>query len=129
MLACFRAIMRGLVDSGKYKFTKEYRILRRPEFVRLSQNGKKIQNRHFLLFYTPGRENRTRLGVTVTKRVGNAVTRNRLKRLARECFRVNRNRFKKDWDISLIAKKEAAGLPTQIIIRSIEELFNKISDS
>lgn len=129
MLACFRAIMRGLVDSGKHTFSKDYRILCRPEFLRLSQSGKKIQNRHFLIFYTPGRENRTRLGVTVTKRVGNAVTRNRLKRLARECFRVNRDRFKKVWDISLITKKEAVGLPTQTVFSSIEELFNKISNS
>ena len=118
-----------MADSGKYTFSKDDRILKRPEFLRLSRCGKKIQNRHFLIFYAPGRENRTRLGVTITKRVGNAVTRNRLKRLARECFRKGRHRFKGAWDISLIAKKTSADLPAQRVINSIEELFAEITNT
>lgn len=118
-----------MADSGKYTFSKDDRILKRPEFLRLSRCGNKIQNRHFLIFYAPGRENRTRLGVTITKRVGNAVTRNRLRRLARECFRKGRHRFKGTWDISLIAKTTSADLPAQRVINSIEELFTEITNT
>jgi ribonuclease P protein component len=110
-----------------HSFSKADRILKRPEFIQLSRNGKKIQNRHFIFIYSPGQQNQSRLGVTVSKRVGNAVKRNRIKRLAREYFRRNRHRQKGIWDINIIAKKKAANLPTAQIFLSFENLFKHIS--
>jgi ribonuclease P protein component len=94
----------------------------------LSRQGKKIQNRLFIIFYTPGRQSSSRLGITVARKVGNAVTRNRVKRLVREYYRLNRYRLKGVWDISLIAKRDAADSPTHTIHNAIGTLFEKISD-
>jgi ribonuclease P protein component len=51
----------------------------------------------------------SRMGVTVTRKVGNAVTRNRIKRLVREVFRRHRDRLVSGLDVVLIAKRNAAG--------------------
>lgn len=52
----------------------------------------------------------TRLGLTVSRRVGNAVVRNRVKRRLREWFREARWELSGTWDIVVIARREAAGL-------------------
>ena len=50
----------------------------------------------------------TRLGITVTRKVGKAVTRNRVKRLVREVFRRQRRHFRPGLDMVWIAKRSAA---------------------
>lgn len=120
--------------SGKpflhqFSFTKADRILNRSEFLRLSRSGKKIQNHHFIITFSPGRFNRTRLGITVSKRVGKAVTRNRIKRFAREYFRQNRHHMTGSWDIHLIAKKEAAGLCSKDTFLYLEDVFRRVPSS
>ena len=106
-------------------FTKEDRLLKRPEFVRISGSGTRIHNRHFLVVFLPGSAARSRIGITVTKRVGNAVVRNRLKRLVREYFRTNRSSIPGNLDINLIVKREAAGLPSAQVFASLAGIFAK----
>jgi ribonuclease P protein component len=110
-----------------YGFTKEDRILKRPEFIELGSNGEKIHDRHFIIVYRPKREGRTRLGITVTKKVGPAVTRNRIKRTLREFFRLNRHQLKGHWDINIIAKHGAAAIDTGQTHASLTRIFHRIS--
>jgi len=112
-----------------FSFTKADRILRRSEFLRLSRSGKKIQNKHFIITFSPGRFKRTRLGITVSKKVGKAVTRNRIKRFAREYFRQNRHNMTGNWDIQLIAKRKAAGLCSKDTFLFLENIFKRIEAS
>ena len=107
-------------------FTKADRLRKRPEFVHLSKTGRRVQNAHFIVLFAPGNLQRSRLGVTVTKRVGNAVTRNRIKRLLREYFRSNKGGVGANLDINIIAKKEAIGLTSAEIFTMLESLFKKI---
>ncbi|OQY59399.1 MAG: ribonuclease P protein component [Desulfobacteraceae bacterium 4572_88] len=107
-------------------FTKADRLLKRSEFLRLSKIGKRLHNKHFLAVFHPSQENRTRLGITVTKKIGNAVTRNRIKRLSRECFRLNRHSISGSWDINIIAKKGAANLAGDQVFSSLRNLFERI---
>lgn len=97
-----------------FTFPKEARLLKRRQFLALSDRSirpdLKIKAGVFLVI---GRENhldRTRLGVTVTKKVGGAVVRNRLKRQVREFFRHNVGRWSPGLDLLFIARVEAAGL-------------------
>ncbi|MCP4104267.1 MAG: ribonuclease P protein component [Desulfobacteraceae bacterium] len=110
-----------------YTFTKADRILKRHEFLWLSKHGKKLQNKHFIAVFCPGRSERMRLGVTVTKKVGQAVTRNRIKRYCREYFRLNRHNISGKWDVNIIAKKETANLAGARIFSSLQDIFERIS--
>ncbi|MBT9437772.1 MAG: ribonuclease P protein component [Desulfobacterales bacterium] len=112
-----------------FPFTKADRILKHSDFLGISRRGIKLQNRYFIVLFCPGRFKRTRLGVTVSKKVGNAVERNRIKRIFREYFRLNRHKITGFWDINIIAKKEAAGLTSDLALLSLQKIFDKISVS
>jgi ribonuclease P protein component len=110
----------------KFLFTKADRILKRSEFLRLSRSDKALHGRHFIVSICRARLDRTRLGITVTKKVGNAVVRNRIKRLCREFFRLNKHNITGHWDINIIAKKQAAGLSTKDVFLSLKHIFDRI---
>ena len=115
---------------SQFGIKKSHKILKRPDFVFLSNYGKKIQDSNFIIVYMPGESTggseHSRLGITVSKRVGNAVLRNRLKRLIREYFRLNKKGITGYWNLNIIAKKTAAALSSQEVFISLRKLFGKI---
>lgn len=72
-----------------YPFKKCQKILKREEYLKIGAEGKKIRTSHFIVLYKEKSEGACRTGITASKRVGNAVYRNRVKRLIREFFRLN----------------------------------------
>lgn len=105
---------------------KAQKILKRPEYLLLSQSGKKTQDAFFIIIYTKSASGSPRLGITVSKRVGNAVVRNRVKRLVREWFRLYRAGWYECWDINVIAKKKAANLSFQEAVLSLEKMIDLV---
>ncbi len=66
----------------------------------------------FLVLYA--RKNRTetnRVGITVSKKLGHAVVRNRVRRRIREVYRLNEDRFLPGWDIVIVARSRAISAP------------------
>lgn len=68
-------------------FTPADRIRKRSEYQHVYRNGRKIASRSFILFHLENALGRPRLGITATRKMGPAVSRNRAKRLLREWFR------------------------------------------
>ena len=108
-------------------FSKDDRLLRRSDYLRLARDGKRLQNRQFIAYICKNELNRCRLGITVTRKVGKAAKRNRIKRLAREYFRQNRHIFRDHWDISLIAKKESVDISNKALFSALESIFVRIA--
>jgi ribonuclease P protein component len=90
-------------------FPKEERLLSRSEFLRLSAQGHTLHAPHFIIVYRSTTVPVTRIGITVSRKVGNAVVRNRLKRLIREFYRQNKGLFPVA-DCNVIARQGAGGL-------------------
>ena len=90
-------------------YPKASRIRRRAEFTLCYERGRRLHSPHFLLFLMPGPAGRT--GMAVSRKVGNAVTRNRIKRLLREFFRLHAGALPSG-DVVAVAKRQAgcAGL-------------------
>jgi ribonuclease P protein component len=108
---------------GLYSFGKEERIRRRADFLRISREGAKIQTRHFRLSMCPNSLPQRRLGITVAKHVGAAVKRNRVKRLIREFFRLNKSKLPASTDIVVVAKEGAAGLNLWQLTDELKGIF------
>ncbi|MCD6184184.1 MAG: ribonuclease P protein component [Deltaproteobacteria bacterium] len=110
----------------QFSFVKADRLLKRKDFLWLSKTGTKYYNRHFLAIFFPGRTAKTRIGITVTKKIGKAVKRNRIKRYVREYYRVNKHMIENHWDINIIAKKDVAGLNFSQVCSSLKNIFRHI---
>jgi ribonuclease P protein component len=72
-------------------FPREVRLRRTDEFAKVRKHGQRSRSGSLLLSFAEGSSKR--LGVILTRRIGNAVTRNRVRRVIREFFRVNRESF------------------------------------
>ena len=99
--------------EAEYRFPKSARLLRRSDFLAVQKAGRVVHGRYFLVVVapTPSTEDgiRGRIGITVSKRVGNAVVRNRIKRLVREYVRHNAWAAR-GLDAVVIAKRGSASL-------------------
>lgn len=71
----------------QFRFRKSSRLRKRQEFVLLSQQGHHFKGKVLYISWKETQLPTIRLGITVTKKYGNAVQRNRFKRLSREAFR------------------------------------------
>lgn len=91
-------------------FPKEVRLRRRSEFLRVQDKGFKITADCLLCLVLPNaRADRlTRLGLTVSTKVGNSVVRNRIRRRLRELFRTQKASLPGGLDMVLIARNSAA---------------------
>jgi len=74
-------------------FSRDDRLRKRREFEECYSSGVRVSGRHIQVFLLPARDAgaRARLGISVPRRVGNAVARNRARRRLREIFRRNRD--------------------------------------
>lgn len=104
-------------------FPKRARLRKRSEFLRLSRAGKKSQTSHFVVLRKTNDKGESRLGITVSTKVGNAVTRNRIKRLVREFFRRHSGDLPSAQDIVIIARKGAGELSLDEAARELREAF------
>lgn len=79
------------------------------------RRGKSYANKYLVMYMMENELEQNRIGISVSKKVGNSVVRHRLTRLIRESYRLHQNELKKSFDMIVIARKTAKG-------RSFEEI-------
>ncbi len=109
--------------SGPHGLPKAARLLARRDFLSLQRRGKRRRSPHFIVVSAPTRRGRTRLGITVTRRFGKAVIRNRMKRRLREFFRMRRTRIVPYRDIVVIPRAQAHTLTFAEMAAELEPLL------
>lgn len=77
---------------------------KRRDFEKAYEEGKKVVMPEFALFGRPNGLPHSRLGITTTRKLGNAVIRNRARRLVREAYRTHRERLPTGWDLVVVVR-------------------------
>ena len=90
---------------------KEQRIKKNEEFSAVFNHGRSVANRQFVLYVLKKEDQeQLRLGLSVSKKVGNAVVRNRIKRLIRTVFQEKQELLLPAYDYVVIARKPTADM-------------------
>ncbi len=103
------------------RLTRDDRLHHRREFDAIYSRGVRIPGRHFILFILPNTLGRSRLGVTLSRKIGGAVVRNKARRRLREIFRKHRALLTGGLDIVVHARPEIAGQSLDVLRRQFIE--------
>ena len=89
------------------------------EFGKVYRKGKSRANRQLVLYILENGTDKNRLGISVSKKVGNSVVRHRVKRLIKEVYRLNEPAFARGYDLVFIARNDARGKTYDEIEKSV----------
>jgi ribonuclease P protein component len=109
---------------------KEKRLAKRREFLRVYETGRKLFSRYCVVFFAANDRSFSRVGVTVTKKLGKANVRNRLKRWTREIYRRQRAPLELDrsaLDLVINVKPNAAAAEFRDFSSDLERTLGKIA--
>ncbi|WP_019536873.1 ribonuclease P protein component [Paenibacillus ginsengihumi] len=99
---------------------RKHRLTKREYFNKVYRWGKSAANHQFVLYYLPRpKQEEFRFGISVSKKLGKAVVRNKIRRRLKEIARLNADRLPKGYDLILIARKPAADMT----YRELEKSF------
>ena len=92
----------------KFTFSKVSRLRLKKDFEGVFASGKKTVTRELVMWHIPGAGTEKKIGLMVSKKLGGAVRRNRLKRLLREAFRLTRKELKEGTRLIIYPKAGCA---------------------
>ena len=113
----------------KNTFRNYEKIRRKKEYLTVYQKGTRSYSDSFTIIVHKHDTGSRKMGITVSKKVGNAVRRNRIKRLLREFFRLHKLRLPESQDIVIVGKKGIPRLTYQQVCAELENLLvNKVNE-
>lgn len=108
----------------RYKFPKTEHLTKRWEFLRVYAGNEKYIGESVVLHVLRNQPDR-KAGILVSKKTGIAVKRNRIKRLIREAYRLNKNLLQPDIHLVITAKPDIKELKYKAIEEDILKLYKK----
>ncbi len=103
------------------------RLSRSAEFDRVYRQGRSVANRHLVLYMFPrGGDEPLRMGLSVGRKVGGAVERNKVKRLLREAVAADRDVLPGGYDVVIVARAESASLAEERGLEGVSEALGEL---
>ncbi len=112
-----------------WSFPKQCRITKEIDFSKVLQHGQRIGQKHFLGLYVLNGVGYFRLGLSVGKKFGHAVERNRWKRLMREAFRLCSWRYDAGVDLVIVPSKKNKTWEWSVLQQEMNDLLHRIVQS
>jgi ribonuclease P protein component len=111
--------------KGKWGFLLVSGRIPAPSYRRVYEDGRSAGNRHLVLYYLPGGPG-IRLGVSVSRRLGKAHVRNRLKRRVKEAFRLLVPNLAKEGQVVFIVKRGSVASTFWDLLESMRDLMRRM---
>lgn len=92
---------------------KVYSLKKNIEFKKVYSQGKNYWNRNLILYVKKNNYNYNRVGFTITKKIGNSVVRNKIRRRLKEVYRLNMQNMNLGYDLIFIPKKNTVDISYQ----------------
>lgn len=108
-----------------YAFPRSEHLTKRAEYLQVYDDGTKWVGRRFILYVVRDEGTERKLGVAVTRKVGNAVVRNRVKRYLREIYRHHRPYLGTGFRMVLVARPYAAQASYEDCFDAVAGLFKQ----
>lgn len=100
-------------------------IRKNEDFRACYRLGKSYANKYMVVYVMNNGTDRSRIGISVSKKVGNSVVRHRIKRLVRESYRLHEHSFDSGSDIAVVGRRSADGASYWEIERALLFLLRK----
>jgi ribonuclease P protein component len=105
---------------------RKLRLRNREDFSRIYRQGKSFANGQFVVYWSKqAHADPFRLGISASKKIGNAVVRNRMRRVVKEIVRLLVDRMQEKIDIVIIVRKPAVTMNTQQLEKSIHHVLKR----
>ncbi|GAB7388495.1 ribonuclease P protein component [Bacillaceae bacterium] len=104
---------------------RENRLKKNEDFQKIFRYGKSTANRQFVIYLLEGKEEGFRAGISVSKKIGKAVVRNRVKRLVREAIRAKEDRIRPRVDFVVIARTPVADMDYEELSKCLYHAMGK----
>lgn len=98
------------------------------EFNSVYKQGKSYVTKHIVMYWKKNSESCNRVGITVSKKVGKAVVRNRVKRLIKESYRLNSDNIPKGYDLVFVARVRMKDANYVEVEKTMRYLLRKIGE-
>jgi ribonuclease P protein component len=130
-LAARKAVIALRQSSGSepapgFAFPREARLVRKGDFDRVYQAGKRFSSSHFTVFVRRNELALNRFGFSIKKALGGAVVRNRIRRRLREMVRCHRQEISPGWDIVIHPKSSVAKAPFAALATDLVRLLKQL---
>jgi len=104
---------------------QKYRLKKKYQFNYVYRVGKSCHGKFLLLVYSPSKNQNVKIGISVSKKVGNSVKRNRARRLLREAISPFLNTLNQNYNLIIVAKQSIEGKKLSDVSNDIKNVLDK----
>lgn len=98
---------------------RKYRLRNQADFTKVFKRGRSLGSEYLVLHFSRPRPEGIRIGFSVSRKVGKAVKRNRIKRVLREICRLHLKEFREGYDLIFIARVKLKGIPYHVVEKNL----------
>lgn len=104
---------------------KEYRLKKKYQFNYVYRAGKSVHGKFLVLVYSPSKNKNVKIGISVSKKVGNSVQRNRARRLLREAISSSLEKLNPNFNIIIVGKQSILDQKAESVTSDLQQVLER----